>query len=52
MIEILERQSKIIVELTQLLREVINQLSQYKEIEAEEQRLEEIERRRDELETC
>ena len=51
MIEILERQSKIIVELTQLLREVINQLSQYKEIEREERELEEIERRRDELET-
>lgn len=51
MTEILERQSKIIVELTQLLREVINQLSQYKEIEVEERELEEIERRRDELET-
>lgn len=51
MTEILEKQSKIIVELTQLLREVINQLSQYKEIEVEERRLEEIERRRDELET-
>lgn len=51
MIEILEKQSKIIAELTQLLREVINQLSQYKEIEIEERRLEEIERRRDGLET-
>ena len=51
MTEILERQAKIIAELSQLLHEIINQISQYKEIEAEEQRLEEIERRRDGLET-
>lgn len=51
MIEILEKQTKIIAELIQLLHELIYQLSQYKEIEAEKQRLEEIERRRDGLET-
>lgn len=50
MIEIYEKQQKIITELTELLRELVYKLSQYREVEKEEEIIKNIERRRDGLE--
>lgn len=50
MIEIYEKQQKIIAELAELLRELVYELSQYREVEKEEEIIKNIERRRDGLE--
>lgn len=52
MIEIYEKQQKIITELAELLRELVYELSQYREVEKEEEIIKTIERRRDGLEAC